>query len=97
MGAIFFKSKDGEAHIISNQMSIISAGFRPAKSYYNVYGASLQYYTHPDGVILANISRPRRQSWKQIYASPAEANEHFKDMNRGKTFKDGKWVPERKK
>lgn len=97
MAAIFFQSKDGEVSILGNRMSIINAGFVPARSYYNKYGDTLSYYIHSDGTILSNISRRGRQTVKRIYASKDEANACFKQMNEGKTFQDGKWVPERKK
>ena len=96
MAAHFFNA-NGQTYIISNTMSIFKAGFRPAKSYYNKDGDTLQYYTHECGAILGRISRRGHQSVKNFYESKEEANEHFKRMNEGKTFQTGKWVPEKKR
>ena len=94
MAACFFNA-NGQTYIISNSMSVIQAGFRPAKSYYNRDGDTLRYYTHDSGAVLARISRRRHQTVNNFYNSKTEANDHFKRMNEGLTFQTGKWVPER--
>lgn len=91
-----FITVGGEVKIISNNMSIVQAGFRPAKSYYDHSGATLSYFVHESGQVIAKISRRRRQPFIKTFASTAEANEDFKSMNSGKTFLTGKWVPERR-
>lgn len=95
--AAYFFTHAGQTHIISNTMSVFQAGFRPAKSYYNKDGDTLAYYTHDSGTVLARFSRRRHQTVNTFFQTKDEANEHFKSMNAGKTFKTGKWVPERKK
>lgn len=97
MAAIFYRAKNGNVSILSNTMSILNAGFVPAKSYYDKCGDTLTYFTHADGTILSCITRRGRQSIKTVYNSKEEANAHFKQMNDGRTFQSGKWVPERKK
>lgn len=91
-----FVTIDGEVKIISNTMSIISAGFRPAKSYYDRNGSTLSYFVNESGLVIARISHRRRQPFIKTFASTAEANEDFKKMNEGLTFQTGKWVPERR-
>lgn len=95
MAACFFTA-NGQTYIISNTMSVMQAGFHPAKSYYNKSGETLQYYTHDSGAVLARFSRRRHQTVNTFYQSKDEANDHFKRMNAGKTFQTGKWVPERR-
>ena len=96
MAACFFTAND-RTYIISNSMSVVQAGFHPAKSYYNKDGDTLSYYTHENGAVLARISRRRRQTVNNFYNSKAEANEHFKRMNAGRTFQTGKWCPDKKR
>lgn len=96
MAACFF-SVNGQTRIISNTMSVIQAGFHAAKSYYNKDGDTLNYYVHDSGAVLARFGRRRHQTVNTFYDSKEEANEAFKEMNRGKTFQTGKWVPERKR
>jgi hypothetical protein len=95
MAASFF-THAGQTHIISNTMSVFQAGFHLAKSYYNKNGDTLHYYTHDSGAVLARISRRRHQTVNKFFSTTAEANGHFKSMNKGLTFQTGKWVPERK-
>jgi hypothetical protein len=91
MAAYFFH--DGECtHIISNSMSIVSAGFMMHMEYYDKHGNSLTYYRHPNGAILARITSRRRQPVHKFFRSGTEANEDFKRMNAGLTFQTGKWV-----
>lgn len=91
-----FITINGETRIISNTMSIISAGFHPARSYYNKNGDTLSYFKHDTGRVIARTCRRRRQTWLDFYDSPEAANEAFKKMNEGLTFQTGKWVPERR-
>ena len=91
-----FITVNGETKIISNNASIIQAGFRPAKSYYDKCGSTLRYFIHDSGLVIAKISRRRHQPFIRTYKSTAEANEAFKKMNEGQTFQTGKWVLERK-
>lgn len=92
-----FITIDGETRIISNTMSIISAGFHPARSYYNKDGDTLSYFKHDKGMVIARTCRRRRHAWIDCYDTPEQANEAFKQMNMGKTFQTGKWVPERRR
>lgn len=96
MAAHFF-TVNGQTYIISNTMSVLNAGFHPARSYYNKNGDALSYYVHDCGAVLARISRRRHQTWNKFFNSKEEANEDFKHMNAGKTFQTGKWVPEKKR
>lgn len=96
MAAYFFH--DGECtHIISNSMSIVSAGFKSCAEYYNKSGNSLTYYTHPCGAVLARITSRRRQPVHKFFKSTTEANEDFKWMNKGLTFQTGMWAKKRNK
>lgn len=92
-----FVTVGGDVKIISNNMSIVNAGFRPAKSYYDHSGATLSYFVHESGQVVAKISRRRRQPFIKTFASTTEANADFKRMNEGLTFQTGKWVPEKKR
>ena len=97
MAASFFRTADGQTYVIGNFMSILNAGFKPARSYYNKSGDQLTYYTHESGCILEVISRSRRQSIKNFYHSKEDANNHFKLMQNGKTYETGKWIPEKRR
>lgn len=96
MAACFFNA-DGHTYIISNSMSVFQAGFHPAKSYFNKDGDTLSYYIHDNGTVLARFGRRRRQTLNAFFQSKDEANKDFQKMNAGKTFRTGKWVPERKR
>lgn len=91
-----FITIDGQTCTISNTMSIIAAGFHPARSYYNKNGDTLSYFKHDKGMVIARTCRRRRHAWIDCYDTTAEANEAFKRMNEGLTFQTGKWVPEKR-
>lgn len=93
--AAYFLTVNGQTHIISNTMSILNAGFRAGRSYYNHRGDTLRYFKDDAGHVIARTSARRRQPRFNFYDTPAEANEAFKRMNAGRTFQDGKWVPEK--
>ena len=93
--AAHFLTVNGQTYIISNTMSILNAGFHPAKSYYNKSGDTLRYFKDDAGHVIARVSRRRHQPSISFYRTTAEANEAFKRMNEGETFQTGKWVPER--
>ena len=98
MAAIFYKSKSGNVSIISNNMSILNAGFVPARSYYNKSGDTMSYYFNPaDDSVLAKTSIRHHQPIIDVYGSKAEANKAFKRINDGLTFQTGKWIPEKRK
>jgi hypothetical protein len=88
---------DGQTYIISNTMSITNAGFHPGRAYYNKDGDTLRYFKDDAGRVISRISRRRRQPCIGFYNTTAEANEAFKQMNAGKTFQTGKWVPEKQR
>jgi hypothetical protein len=91
MAAYFFN--DGErTHIISNSMSIMNAGFKSVAEYYNKSGNSLTYYIHPCGAVLARITARHHQPIHKFFKNTEEANEDFKNMNKGLVLKTGKWV-----
>jgi hypothetical protein len=93
--AAHFLTVNGQTHIISNTMSILSAGFHVGRSYYNKNGDTLRYYKDDAGHVIARVSRRRHQPSLSFYDTTAEANEAFKRMNAGQTFQTGKWVPEK--
>lgn len=93
--AAHFLTVNGKTHIISNTMSIIAAGFHPAKSYYNKNGDSLSYFKDDAGHVIARVGRRKHQPRISFYDTTTEANEAFKRENEGKTFQTGKWVPEK--
>ena len=94
--AAHFLTVNGRTYIISNTMSILNAGFHPAKSYYNKNGDTLSYFKDDFGHVISRIGSRRRQPRINFYNTTAEANEAFKRMNDGETFQTGKWVPERR-
>jgi hypothetical protein len=95
--AAHFLTINGETRIISNTMSIITAGFHPAKSYYNHRGDTLSYFVDNYGHVISRISARRRQPVLGFYNTTKEANEAFKRMNAGQTFQTGRWVPEKRR
>lgn len=95
--AAHFLTVNGQTYIISNTMSILNAGFHPGRSYYDKYGATLQYFKDDAGHVIARTTQHRRQPILNFYNTTAEANECFKKMNEGKTFQTGKWVPKKER
>lgn len=93
--AAHFLTVNGRTHIVSNTMSIMNAGFHPAKSYYNKRGETLRYFKDDAGRVIARIGSRRHQPRISFYNTTAEANEAFKQLNDGKTFQTGKWIPEK--
>lgn len=95
--AAHFLTVNGRTYIISNTMSILNAGFHPARSYYNKNGDTLSYFKDDAGHVIARIGRRRHQPIISFFGTTVEANDDFKQMNAGKTFQTGKWVPEKKR
>lgn len=95
--AAHFLTVNGKTYIISNTMSILNAGFRLSRSYYNKSGNTLQYFKDDAGRVIARLSMRRRQPATWFFDTTAEANEDFKRRNAGKTFQTGKWVPEKQR
>lgn len=95
--AAHFLTMNGQTYIISNTMSIINAGFRPGRSYYNKSGESLSYFKDNAGHVIARISRRKHHPRLSFYETTEEANKAFKEMNEGKTYETGKWIPEKRR
>lgn len=93
--AAYFITVNGQTHVISNTMSIMNAGFHVGRSYYNKSGDTLCYFKDDAGRVICRISRRRHQPRVFFFNTVAEANDDFKQMNAGKTFQTGKWVPEK--
>lgn len=96
MAAIFFMDKSGEVYIISNNYSVMQAGFKPVKSYYNRFGDELTYYIRDDGTVLERLSAPRRQTINNIYQTTDDANKAFrKRQSYLRTWDEGRYVPKK--
>ena len=95
--AAHFLTINGQTYIISNRMSILGAGFKPAKSYYNKRGDNLSYFKDDAGHVISRITARRRQPILAFFGTTDESNAEFKKMNDGKTFETGKWVPEKRR
>ena len=93
--AAYFVTVNGRTHIISNTMSILNAGFRAGRAYYNKSGDTLRYFKDDAGHVIARISRRRHQPVISFFDDADAANKDFVRMNSGKTFNTGKWVPEK--
>lgn len=77
--AQFFNSC-GTTHIISNEASVLAAGFHKVKSY-TQGRRHLTFYIHPNGAILSRMTSPRRHPIILFHRTKDQANQYFKRIS----------------